>query len=518
MTMKSSAKKSATRKRAARKAGSGNGAGASGVKVRVRMYRQGLGDCFLVTFFTGGATTHMLIDCGTLGAKTTQVKMPDVIKDIHDTTGGHLHILVATHEHKDHLSGFQGDPSPFDEFDVDRVLVAWTEDPTDELAKKISKHKGDLRLAVTAMSNALAPESVPDDGERDAVHETRSGMREILSFFGDVPHDGQMLGATLAKGIDEAMRYVTTRAGDNVQFLMPGTLVDDPPEGLRFYVLGPPQDESALRNMGEHGSAELYSLAAQVASDLTACADFSVAAKSLEEYRRTLTAIERQQFDARLPFDMQYRIDVSDERDCREKFSAYFDESDAWRQIDNDWLSGGSELALQLDSYTNNTSLVLAIELIDDGRVLLFPADAQVGNWESWHDYTWSITEADGSKRDVNAADLLSRTVFYKVGHHSSHNATVKADGLELMERSDLVAMIPVDRKVALAKDPPWQMPAKELYARLVEKTRGRVVRSDTGWPDDSDRPNALTKNEWEKAREESGITIEEMFIDFELR
>jgi hypothetical protein len=52
-----------------------------------------------------------------------------------------------------------------------------------------------------------------------------------------------------------------------------------------------------------------------------------------------------------------------------------------WRRIDMGWLGGSSELALQLDSLTNNTSLVVAIELSDGGDVLLCAADAQVGNW-----------------------------------------------------------------------------------------------------------------------------------------
>ena len=34
----------------------------------------------------------------------------------------------------------------------------------------------------------------------------------------------------------------------------------------------------------------------------------------------------------------------------------------------------------QLDSATNDTSLVIAIERISDNTVLLFPADAQQGN------------------------------------------------------------------------------------------------------------------------------------------
>jgi hypothetical protein len=42
---------------------------------------------------------------------------------------------------------------------------------------------------------------------------------------------------------------------------------------------------------------------------------------------------------------------------------------------------------------------------------LLFPGDAQWG--------TWSAALSDPDTRD-----LLSRTTFYKVGHHGSHNAT----------------------------------------------------------------------------------------------
>ena len=44
-------------------------------KLRVRMYRQGLGDCFLLTF-NPGDEKHVLIDCGTLGSKYTDVELP----------------------------------------------------------------------------------------------------------------------------------------------------------------------------------------------------------------------------------------------------------------------------------------------------------------------------------------------------------------------------------------------------------------------------------------------------------
>src|SRR5688500_4597606 len=62
----------------------------AGPRVRVRMYRQGLGDCFLVTFDVGGNEKHMLIDCGTLGATTTGNKLKQVVADIKTTTNNHL--------------------------------------------------------------------------------------------------------------------------------------------------------------------------------------------------------------------------------------------------------------------------------------------------------------------------------------------------------------------------------------------------------------------------------------------
>ena len=119
--------------------------------------------------------------------------------------------------------------------------------------------------------------------------------------------------------------------------------------------------------------------------------------------------------------------------------------------------------------------------------MLLFPGDAQEGNWVSWHDpkIKWEVTRGDGEPATVTAKDLLARTVFYKVGHHSSHNATAKAKGLEMMtSQSELTAFIPVDRQVALGRSPKgsWKMPARQLYRRLLEQCEGRVVRSDLGW------------------------------------
>lgn len=88
----------------------------------------------------------------------------------------------------------------------------------------------------------------------------------------------------------------------------------------------------------------------------------------------------------------------------------------AFRRIDNEWLYSAEKLAIDMNDFTNNSSLVLAFELGRGGKVLLFAADAQRGNWISWANKPWK----DG-RRTVTAQDLLGRTVLYKVGHHGSH-------------------------------------------------------------------------------------------------
>jgi len=129
-------------------------------------------------------------------------------------------------------------------------------------------------------------------------------------------------------------------------------------------------------------------------------------------------------------------------------------------------------MALQLDSLTNNTSLVLALELAPDGDVLLFAADAQVGNWLSWQDLKWTV-----GNKTVTGPDLLNRAIFYKVGHHGSHNATLKEKGLEEMKNLR-VAMIPVNHEMALKKR--WgKMPLDELVDALKKQAKGVVLRVD---------------------------------------
>lgn len=442
-------------------------------QVRVRMFRQGLGDCFLISFLlVDGDERHMLIDCGTLGNTGSTVEIEHVadhvLEIIDKSPRKKLDVVVATHEHKDHLSGFNGAKGMQRLKDkVEHVWLAWTENPSDPDAKTLAKNRRDLGAELAAMSQALTaadPNSV-----------VASNVNGLLGFAGD-----EALGAKFAETIDAAMDFVRVGLNAKVAFHNPGDLIKaDWLPGFRIYVLGPPRANASLQNTGEHGSGELYG----IAGDLRRAVMSSLHAA--DSSRPNLTPEEQEIAEQQLPFDMRY-IERGNELKLQ-RYPNYLAPAEAWRKVDDDWLSVASDLALQLDSATNNTSLALAIERVADGKVLLFPADAQEGSWLSWHDtkIKWKVPNPAGGESEVNAADLLARTVFYKTGHHGSHNATAKGQGLELMRmESELTAFIPVNRAVALTKSPKgtWQMPARPLYLRLLQKCQGRVARSDLGW------------------------------------
>lgn len=496
------------------------------VPVRVRMYRQGLGDCFLITFDPGGKEVHMLVDCGTLGATTTGNDLKSVVADIRSTTGDHLHLVVATHEHQDHVSGFHSLKKEFQKMTVDNVWLAWTEDPEDKLAQDLQKFKGDLGKAVALAADVLAKAATDDEATAMA-----GAMLSLLEFAGEPV----VLGASsLATTVDDGMTFIRTGlkkpSGKPVEakYLTPGGEALTPAwaPGFRFHVLGPPRADDRLRELGDHGSKELYGMAAglQAAAALRAAVPTGLAADQQNMLPPS---------DQEMPFDSRFRCLANDPL-IQPHFGSYFDPEQAWRRIDNDWLHSAAELALQLDSLTNNTSLALAIERISDGKVLLFPADAQQGHWLSWHEPERPFTyKVDKEKHTTTAENLLNQTVFYKVGHHSSHNATAKGKGLEMMTRKkDLVAFIPVDRQVALTRNPKdsWQMPAHDLYLRLLEQCEGRVARSDLGWADDAQNAalpkverefvglaNAAAWKAWKKAQAKAPVDVQNLYIDYTL-
>ncbi len=469
---------------------------AGGLRLFFRMYRQGLGDCLLLRFEADDRSVHMLVDCGVLlGTDDAATKMKEVAEDIERATAGHIDVLVATHEHWDHLSGFLQAKEVFDRITIDEIWLAWTEDPGNELAQQL-RHERARRLE----GLRLALERWKAAGVQPAFHQ---GVADVVEFFGDPLAAGK--GQTTA----DALAYLTNREDARIRYLHPG----EPPRsisgvsGIRAFVLGPPEDERFIRksNPTKKGQ-EVYGLLPSPELGFFA----AVRDSASQGTQPTTSPSSTSPGDRRLtdPFDPYFRIPVEVARG-HTVFAQYYDAGEEWRGIDDDWLTVAGPLALALDNDTNNTCVALAIELGPDGPVILLPGDAQVGNWESWQEVSWKLPErADGT---VTAKDLLARTVLYKVGHHGSHNATLRTNGLELMESPDLVAMIPVNRD--MAKKRRWNMPFPPLLARLKEKCRGRVLAIDAPVPDAKD-PGLRVLNQREISRFLEAVTPERLYLE----
>lgn len=422
-------------------------------QAHVRMYRHGLGDCFLLRIpRPTGAPFRILIDCGVmLGTPDAKQTMTRVAEDIRQATGGWIDVLVATHQHWDHLSGFLQARTVFDDMRFGELWLAWTEDPFDELAADLRARRRQTERSLRAMASKAAAL----DGE------ISGHLKMLLGFFGTA-RGGQRT--------QDALDFLTDhRSRPRVRYLRPGgpTLPLADASGSRAYVLGPPRDPALLRrSRPTRTGSEVYDLSPATA--LLAGAGALAGADDVADRSHA--------------FAPHLRLDMAEAEALpffRDTYGRPGDPERGWRRIDRDWLASADQLALDLDSHTNNTSLALAFELGPGGGVLLFPGDAQVGNWQSWAKHTWFPDGPNGPS--VTIAELLARTILYKVGHHASHNATLRAEGLERMTSPELVALIPVHERTAGTMG--WAMPFPALLDRLVQQTRGRVLRADSGFP-----------------------------------
>lgn len=420
-------------------------------RATVRMYRLGVGDCFLVSFPRDGAPDlRVLIDCGVHQSQAGgSDRIRETVQDLKKVTGGKIDVVVGTHEHQDHLSGF---PELHKELGADcagEIWAAWTENTDDPFAKSLKTKKDKALTALYGAHTRMRLAGAAEQGDR---------LESLLGFFGD--ESGPRL-----KGFGQSLRALST----TVRYLEPGgppiELVEDQ---VRVFVLGPPRNRELLERSDpskkEAGQVYFGAYMALLEQIEPAFGDEPVGPFD-DRYSLPLEGTKALSF-----FKERYWSDSIDE-DPAQRIETTQD----WRRIDADWMGVATTLAMQLDEDTNNTSLVLAFELgpkREGGPVMLFAADAQVGNWLSWQTVKWDV---DG--RTITGPDLLKRTVLYKVGHHASHNATLNKLGLELMTSLEL-ALVPTD--AAMAKKVNWgTLPWPPLLDRLKEKTNGGMVRTD---------------------------------------
>ena len=468
---KASAGKAAPAKRGNARRSSAAAAG-SAASVRIRFYCQGIGDCHLLRFEKPGGPFWMLIDCGVHSSVTNGTA---TIRDIVDNILGltrRLDVIVLTHEHWDHNSGFFSALDKFKQFEVGEVWLGWTENGADPQARELDKFKGAALKALQGASLRLERAQ----GLSSHLANVQQGLQTVLGFnFG-------AKGEKVRAARDAAIKLAPS---DKIRFLEPKLAPFELPvaPGIRVYVLGPPRDKALIGVTDRSG--ETYAM------NRFGMAPLVLGLNSAFEVGDVAWSDQTAPFDPNEGFDLSDILngtDVSTQltnadevkshaRTSELVHARYTDAADEpWRRIDHDWLGVSADLAIQIDQRTNNSSLVLAFEFLDTGRVMLFVGDAQVGNWLSWKDVHWVVGD-----KTVSAHDLLARTVFYKVGHHGSHNATLKHNGLELMSSPDLSAFIPTN--AVDAQKVGWgEMPFEPLLTDLRKRASQRVVRADDPW------------------------------------
>ena len=376
----------------------------------IRAYQVGFGDCFLLTFEYAGATKksdkerHILIDFGSTGMpKNVEAdgQMMRVARDIEERCDGKLHMVVATHRHKDHVSGFATQADGTGTGDIiarlqpEIVVQPWTEDPK----AKDPKTKSKATAAPGQPDHSLQPQYISALNNMNALSEaiqlevshltsakfTKGLNQELADQIKFLSDDNGLPNKSAVENLATmgTNHYVNYGYELDASRLLPGV-------NLRF--LGPPtlEQHAEIKKQRAADKSEFWMLQA------TARQFWGLQAATAELIGSFTSGNTR----------LFPNADV---------FQDFLPTHNRWfiRQLRSLRADQMLRLVRILDKAMNNTSVILLLEV--GGKKLLFPGDAQIENWE----YALHL--------DKNAnLKLLKDVHFYKVGHHGSRNATPK--------------------------------------------------------------------------------------------
>ncbi|MEA2206064.1 MAG: hypothetical protein QOE77_2840 [Blastocatellia bacterium] len=308
---------------------------ASGKEVRIRMYNVGFGDAFLVLIPANGKQRRILFDCGSIQA-ATDVPMASIvdriIEDVTDEDGvPRIDVVVATHRHKDHISGFGN--AKWNGVEVKEVWMPWTEDPTDAEGRKIRDLQSSLALA---LNTSLTKPAV---GLSAAELEARRRSLEVVANALMLTNEKEM--KTLHSGFngDPERRFLPTKTDSRL-------LKTDVLPGVKVHVLGPSRERDIIRDMDPPKGESFLRLRASIDLD---------------------TSLPP------APFSAEF---------CHNDYAG----TGTFLPTDRDGIKRAGSLtelaiAVALDKAVNGTSLMLVLEVA--GTFFLFPGDAQWGTWNA---------------------------------------------------------------------------------------------------------------------------------------
>jgi beta-lactamase superfamily II metal-dependent hydrolase len=298
--------------------------------VTVRMYNVGFGDAFLIVLPAPDRSRKILVDCGShfLSARPRPVAetVAQIIDDVTDDDGiPRIDVVVGTHRHQDHVSGFHN--KAWAKVEVGEVWMPWTEHPTEPEARRIrstqSSAAKQLRLAL----------------ERLGADDDTKGLAE-----NNLTNAPAM--ATLHRGFAGSPRRRFLPEDEKVTMLETPVL-----PGVRIHVLGPSHDADVIRDMNPPAGESYLRLVGAPAGDDAHRAPFP------SDWAMTVDELEASETWAHLMLDKRDRDRVG-----------------TLAAVD------GFQLAVALEAAVNGTSLMFMLEVGE--AWLLLPGDAQWGTWD----------------------------------------------------------------------------------------------------------------------------------------
>ncbi len=362
--------------------------GRAPASVSIRMYNVGFGDCFLLTFHYGNEKRHMLVDFGSTSGPQGQPKdyMTRIAADIKAQCGSKLDILVVTHRHRDHISGFATNgTSPgatIAGLKPDYVIQPWTEDP---------KAKPDALTATVPASTKSNPSAKQLQahylGSLEAMHQVAAGIGKWAQQSKEAVDPATVkqlafLGENNLKNLSAVKNLMAMGQAGTPYYVNAGMKLNGLIPGVKITVLGPPnlKQSDKIRSERAKDPTEFWQFRNFWATQHQAIAR-TASSRPAVLFPHNVSAV-------RGP-NVRWFIRQS-------------------RQIQ---ASQMLDLVRQLDDVMNNTSVILLLEI--GSKKLLFPGDAQIENWS----FALANPEWMALLKDVD---------LYKVGHHGSLNATPK--------------------------------------------------------------------------------------------
>jgi beta-lactamase superfamily II metal-dependent hydrolase len=395
--------------------------------LRVRMYRVGFGDFFLLTVPTAAGPRHILIDCGVHAGDIGS--MSEAIAQMAEETKSNLALVIMTHRHADHISGFASCKDVFSKFTVERVWMPWFEDPS---KKEAVNFQSSLTALAAQLHAALAARADPES--KELANMAQNIIGEPLAFGGGGSNAVAL--AVLHGGFSNRPQPNFYKAGDSPT--LPRDLAE---AGLTAQILGPPVDETLIAQMDNKNHQYL------------ANSDGSLSGR-----------IE--------PFAQAFKTDAGSYPE--EAFEGDNSADKIARRITDLQPDLLAAKARQADNTLNNQSLVVLFTF--RGKNLLFVGDAQWGNWENFL-FGGALGTAGHTGLTDHSKSILGGIDFYKVGHHGSTNAT-PLDAVNAL-RDGCVAMCSTEPGCYGAPDKGTEVPRAPLLIALQKKTNNQLVRSD---------------------------------------